>query len=216
MKFSTVAMLACMIASAQAFIPSSAPLKSSSLAKSSTALQMSVFEDATTQFGKDYPEFYEAGWGPTTKAERWNGRHAMFGWVAIIATGYAKGHGLIPDATMPLDLKDWGTLAILTGKDTLTNERAVIMIGHVHALMVSVCAALAPLSFQDKLLLEKGEEPEAPAGLFPTFETGLTKGAELWNGRVAMLGLVTTVAASLINGTPFLDTVNAGLGGLLF
>ena len=48
---------------------------------------------------------YNRGWGPTTKAERWNGRHAMFGWIALLATGYAKGHGLIPNGDVPLDLK---------------------------------------------------------------------------------------------------------------
>lgn len=48
---------------------------------------------------------YNRGWGPTTKAERWNGRHAMFGWIALLVTGYAKGHGLIPNPDTALDLK---------------------------------------------------------------------------------------------------------------
>jgi hypothetical protein len=25
-----------------------------------------------------------------------SGRHAMFGWIALLVTGYCKGHGLIP------------------------------------------------------------------------------------------------------------------------
>jgi len=176
---------------------------------------MSVFDDATTDFGKQFPEFYQLGWGPTTKAERWNGRHAMFGWVAIVATGYAQAHGLIPDFDKPLDLKEWGTLAIIAGKTTITNGRAVILIGHIHALMMSVCATIAPLSFQDKLFLEEGEADEPAAGLIPAMDTGLTKSAELWNGRVAMLGLIVLVACSVGSGTPVLNVVDAGLGGLL-
>ena len=31
-----------------------------------------------------YPGFAAKGWGPSAKAERWNGRHAMFGWAFII------------------------------------------------------------------------------------------------------------------------------------
>jgi hypothetical protein len=64
----------------------------------------------------------QAGWGVTTKAERWNGRHAMFGWFAIILTGYAKSHGLIPNPEVALDLKQWGTLSILAGPQTISNE----------------------------------------------------------------------------------------------
>jgi len=54
---------------------------------------MSVFDDAVSEFKKDYPAAYNKGWGPTTKAERWNGRHAMFGWVALLMTG-KKNHYL--------------------------------------------------------------------------------------------------------------------------
>lgn len=56
------------------------------------------------------------------QAERWNGRHAMFGWVLIVATGYAKAHGLIPDPEVALNLKEWGTLSILAGPQTISNE----------------------------------------------------------------------------------------------
>ena len=34
----------------------------------------------------DYPFLAKYGFGLTVKCERWNGRHAMFGWAFIIAT----------------------------------------------------------------------------------------------------------------------------------
>ena len=77
---------------------------------------------------KEYPSIYASGWGPTTKAERWNGRHAMFGWIALLFTGYAKTHGLIPNPDTLLDTKEWGTLAYLYG-GSITNERAIIIVG---------------------------------------------------------------------------------------
>lgn len=80
----------------------------------------------------------------------------------------------------------------------------------------SICAAVAPLSFQDKLYLQKGEEHEPAAGLIPSAQPGLTKSAELINGRLAMLGLVALLTVSIVNQTPILDTINQGLGGLLF
>ena len=97
-----------------------------------------------TQFQEEYPEFAKYGWGPSVHAEKWNGRHAMFGWVFICATAYAKGHGLIPDPEATLNLKQWGTLATISGKNTITNERAIILIANVHFLFLSVCAALCP------------------------------------------------------------------------
>jgi hypothetical protein len=36
---------------------------------------------------QNYPVAYNKGFGPTTKAERWNGRHAMAGWIVLLATG---------------------------------------------------------------------------------------------------------------------------------
>jgi len=176
---------------------------------------MSVFDNAVKEWADEYPIAYEFGWGPTTKAERWNGRHAMFGWVALIATGYAKGHGLIPNPDTLLDLKEWGTLA-LTMQGSITNERAIILVGHLHCLFVSVCAAVAPLASQDKLYLQKGEKDEPAAGLIPKFVFGLTPSAELINGRLAMLGLIVLVSLSIGNQTPVLDVINSGLGGLLF
>ena len=210
------ALLLAAVPSALAF---TAPLRASPMrAASRSTMKMatgSVFENAVNDFKESFPAFYAKGWGPTTKAERWNGRHAMFGWFAMVFTGYAQAHNLIPDFDTPLDLKEWGTLATLYGTQTITNGRAIILIAHVHALMMSVCAAIAPLSYQDKLFLEDGEADEPAAGLVPAMDTGLTKSAELWNGRVAMLGLVALVVTSVWSETPVLDVINVWLGGLL-
>jgi hypothetical protein len=207
--FRTLAFL-LVVASASAFAPSRLATRASK-----NVAKMSIFDDATKQFAKEYPYAYNAGWGPTTKAERWNGRHAMFGWIALLATGYAKGHGLIPDADQLLDLKDWGTLAYIYG-GSITNERAIVIVGHLHLLLFSVCAAVAPLSFQDKIYLAPGETPEPAAGLIPAAKPGLTASAELLNGRLAMLGLTVLVLQSMVYQTPVLDVINSGLGGLLF
>jgi hypothetical protein len=199
--------LSCLVASASAFAPSRMIARKS-------AMQMSVFDKAVEDWKKQYPAVYDLGWGPTTKAERWNGRHAMFGWVALIATGYAKSHNLIPNAESLLDLKEWGTLAYIYG-GSITNERSVILVGHLHLLFFSLCAAIAPLSFQDKIYLEEGEAQEPAAGLIPKIVPGLTKEAELLNGRLAMLGLIVLVTISTVYQTPVLDVINQGLGGLL-
>ena len=98
---------------------------------------------------------------------------------------------------------------------TITNERACILIATVHFLMVSLCAAWCPLPFQDTLLLAQGEPDAAPTGLLPAFDTGLTPAAEMWNGRLAMLGLVVVSAYSLIYQVPFLTAVDTMLGGTL-
>lgn len=88
--------------------------------------------------------------------------------------------------------------------------------GHLHLLLFSICAAVAPLSFQDKLYLEKGEEHEAAAGLFPKYRHGLTAEAEMFNGRLAMLGLTVLLVQTTVTQQPILDTINKGLGGYLF
>jgi Chlorophyll A-B binding protein len=207
--FARLFVLAMVLAVAVAFAPSRMAVR-----PQAAAVKMSVFDKAVEDWSKSYPVPFSVGWGPTTKAERWNGRHAMFGWVALIATGYAKSHGLIPSADALLDTKDWGTLAYIYG-GSITNERAVIIVGHLHLLLFSVCAAVAPLSYQDKLYLEKGESDEPAAGLIPKIAPGLTKEAELLNGRLAMLGLVVLLITSSVNQTPILDTINTGLGGLL-
>ncbi|KAJ1431252.1 hypothetical protein B484DRAFT_448478 [Ochromonadaceae sp. CCMP2298] len=211
-KFIIALVVSCMLLQAAAF----SPMRSSTAVRTakSSAVSMSVFDVAVKKWSEEYPAPFSVGWGPTTKAERWNGRHAMFGWVALIATGYAKSHGLIPNPESVLDMKDWGTLAYTYG-GSITNERAVILVGHLHLLLFSVCAAIAPLSFQDKLYLQAGEEPEPAAGLIPKIVPGLTMEAELLNGRLAMLGLTVTVLVSVVNQTPILDVINTGLGGML-
>lgn len=207
--FVAALLISCLLAQSAAFMPS---MRAARIAK--PAMSMSVFDKAVKEWSETYPAAYSVGWGPTTKAERWNGRHAMFGWIALIATGYAKSHGLIPNAESLLDMKDWGTLAYIYG-GSITNERAVIIVGHLHLLLFSICAAVAPLSFQDKLYLEEGETDEPAAGLIPKIVPGLTKEAELLNGRLAMLGLVVLMGQSLITQTPILDVINKGLGGML-
>ena len=71
----------------------------------------SVFERAMADFNGRYPAVAALGLGPSAKAERWNGRHAMFGWIALLATGYAQAHGLLPEGGM--DAKEWGTVSFL-------------------------------------------------------------------------------------------------------
>jgi len=208
------ALVAALLVMASAFGPASRV----SVRARPTELKMipkDLFTNAVKEWKEMYPMAYNAGWGPTTKAERWNGRHAMFGWIALLATGYAKSHGLIPNADTVLDMKDWGTLAYIYG-GSITNERAVVIVGHLHLLLFSVCAAVAPLSFQDKLYLEKGEEHEPAAGLFVPIVPGLTKQAEMLNGRLAMLGLVVLMVTSTVTQTSILDTINVGMGGKLF
>ena len=188
--------------------------RTTSGASSLEMVNKNTFTSAVNDWAKEYPYAYNVGWGPTTKAERWNGRHAMFGWFALIMTGYAKAHNLIPDGDVALSIKDWGTLAYIYG-GSITNERAIIIVGHLHLLLFSVCAAVAPLSFQDKLYLEDGEEHEPAAGLFVKAAPGLTAGAEMWNGRLAMLGLTALTSQAAITQTPILDVINQWLGGQL-
>jgi len=206
--FARVFAFALIAVAVSAFAPTRLSLKQKSVVK------MSVFDNAVKEWAETYPAAYKRGWGPTAKAERWNGRHAMFGWVALITTGYAKAHGLIPNADSLLDLKDWGNLAYLYG-GSISNERAVIIVAHLHLLLFSIAAAVAPLSFQDKLYLEDGEVDEPAAGLIPAMVPGLTKEAELINGRLAMLGLVSLVTVSATQQIPILDVINTWLGGLL-
>ena len=153
-------------------------------------MAMNPMDQMVTEFAKSSPQFASRGFGVTTNAERWNGRHAMFGIVAMVFTAYLQGHGLIPDADKVLDIKQWGGLAQVGFGQTITNERAIVMIAHVHVLMVSIFAAVAPFQFQDTLAKQQGYTPEAPAGLILPFKTGLTPEAELINGRLAMLGVI--------------------------
>jgi len=215
MKFTALA-LALFLGGASAFAPATRALPATRTSVQQNVLPPAVFEEAMTTFKKDYPGFAAKGWGPSAKAERWNGRHAMFGWFFIISTAYAQAHGLIPDASKALDPNVWGGLSRISGGVTISNERAIILIANIHAFMVGLCATFAPLGYMDTLLIEDGDVDEKPAGAFPAFNTGINADAEMWNGRMAMMGIVTATSYSLMTGTPFMDTVNLWLGGLLF
>jgi len=219
----TIAALVLAANSASAFAPSSSVV--SRVSRPSTSVASSVFDDAVKDWSAEYPDFAEWGWGPSVQAEIWNGRHAMFGWVVMCACAYAKGHGLIPDADAPLNLKEWGTLSTISGKDTITNERAIILIANVHAFFVGVSATVAPLPMSDTLLLDPNhpmyewqvERNSKLGGVFPDLKRmGVTPHAELINGRMAMMGIITCVAYSGIQGQSMIDTINEWVGGAYF
>jgi hypothetical protein len=165
----------------------------------------------------DYPFLAKYGFGLTVKCERWNGRHAMFGWAFIIATALCKKYGVFPDAATPLAYKDWGALTQMGFGQYISNERAIIMIANVHALGVSAMAAFGPQILGDTLTLVDGEEDEEPYGMIIPIRGnyGLTPAAEMANGRLAMLGLVVLVFSSFASGKDIIQIVDAGLGGLL-
>jgi len=220
----TLAVLALGASSVSAFAPTPAASRVG-VSRIDTRVASSVFDDAVKDWSEDYPQFAKWGWGPSVQAEVWNGRHAMFGWVVICACAYAKGHNLFPDADTTLNLKQWGTLATISGKETITNERAIILIANVHAFFVGVAATIAPLPFSDTLLLDPNhpmyewqmERNSKPAGVLPDFKKmGVTPEAELMNGRMAMMGLITLIAYSGIQGQSMIDTVNQWLGGLYY
>ena len=183
-----------------------------------------VYEDAVADWEKQFPQFAKYGWGPSVQAEKWNGRHAMFGWFFICATAYCKGHGLIPDPDMALDLKEWGTLATISGKNTITNERAIILIANAHFFALSLLATICPLPFGDSLLLDPNhpeydrmvERNNSPFGYLPAMKFGLTEEAEIINGRLAMVGLIALVTATAIFDKPMLDIVNDWVGGAYY
>ena len=110
--------------------------------------QANPMSSAVAEFAEKAPELASRGLGVTTNAERWNGRHAMFGMFLMTFTAYLKGHGLIPDADKVLDVNQWGPLAYAGMGQVITNERAIILVAHIHVLFVSIVCAFAPLSFQ--------------------------------------------------------------------
>merc|ERR1712187_496575 len=113
---------------------------------------------------------------------------------------------------------DWGGLAQIGFGQYISNERAIIMIAHIHALAVSACAAWGPQILGDSLTLLDGEADEEPYGLFPPYmgQGGLTPAAEMWNGRIAMLGLIALITTSYAAGKDILDVIDLGLGGYLY
>jgi len=183
-----------------------------------------VYDDAVADWEMQFPQFSKWGWGPSVQAEKWNGRHAMFGWFFICACAYAKGHGLIPDPDTTLSLKEWGTLAIISGKETITNERAIVLIANVHFFAVSLMATICPLPFGDSLLLDPNdpnydamaERNKNGFGYLPALKFGLTEEAEIINGRLAMVGIAALLIATVIEGKPMLDIVNEWVGGAYF
>jgi Chlorophyll A-B binding protein len=184
----------------------------------------SVYDDAIADWESQFPAFAKWGWGPSVQAEKWNGRHAMFGWVFICATAYCKGHGLIPNADVPLDFAEWGTLATISGKSMITNERALILIANAHFFGVSLMATICPLPFSDPLLLD----PNSPSidralaqnkegyGYMPALKFGLTEEAEIVNGRLAMVGIIALLMNTAISGKDMIDIVNEWVGGAYF
>lgn len=178
-----------------------------------SALQISapeIYEDALADWEKQFPAFSKWGWGPSVQAEKWNGRHAMFGWFFICATAYCKGHGLIPNADMALDFKEWGTLATISGKNTITNERAIILMANAHFFGVSLMATMCPLPFSDPLFIDPNNpnydtvvaRNKEGYGYLPPMKTGLTEEAEIVNGRLAMVGLTSLLMYTAISGKP--------------
>lgn len=189
-----------------------------SIDSSPLAASGDVFEEGTEQFKEDFPVFASWGWGPSVQAEKWNGRHAMFGWVMICLTSYAHGHNLIPNPAMQLDVKQWGSLALVSAPTTITNERAVILFANVHFFVVSLFATISPLPFWDRLLIDPEEdEPVVEQyGAFPEYRWGITPEAEMINGRLAMFGLIAVILQSFITGKPIIDVINLWLGNAYY
>jgi len=121
------------------------------------------------------------------------------------------------DAAVQLKYEEWGALVQMGFGQNIPNERAIIMIAHIHALGVSMAAAFGPQVLGDSLTLLEGEVDEEPYGLFPPLkgQTGLTPAAEMYNGRMAMMGLIAVITASTASGKDILEVVDIGLGGLL-
>eukprot|EP00540_Astrosyne_radiata_P012077 CAMPEP_0116830422 /NCGR_PEP_ID=MMETSP0418-20121206/4754_1 /TAXON_ID=1158023 /ORGANISM="Astrosyne radiata, Strain 13vi08-1A" /LENGTH=221 /DNA_ID=CAMNT_0004459523 /DNA_START=423 /DNA_END=1089 /DNA_ORIENTATION=+ len=169
------------------------------------------------------------GWGPSVQAEKWNGRHAMFGWVFLCASAYAHGHHLIPNADTLLDIKQLGMVALQKdvqgqGMVAWSQERAVIFMANIHFLCVSLCATIAPLPWADPLLIDETHSSydrlmareQEPFGYLPEIKTGLTEEAEIINGRLAMLGIFVLAMATAIENKNMLDIINDWVGGLYY
>jgi hypothetical protein len=139
-------------------------------------------------------------------------------------SAYAKGHGLIPDPDMLLDIKQWGTLATISGAGTISNERAIVLIANAHFFAISLLATICPLPFGDPLLMDENhpsydrcvERNNNPFGYLPAMKMGLTEEAEIINGRLAMVGLISLVTATAVFDKPMLDIVNDWVGGAYY
>lgn len=68
--------------------------------------------------------------------------------VACLLPKTTCGESHLPTPLQILDINQWGPLASAGMGQGITNERAIIMIAHVHVLVVSVIAAFAPFAFQ--------------------------------------------------------------------
>lgn len=55
-----------------------------------------------------------------------------------------------------------------------------------------------------------------PYGLMPAMKPGLTEEAEMMNGRMAMMGLITVTATAFIENKPILDVVNEWVGNAYY
>jgi hypothetical protein len=175
-----------------------------------------IMDDAQADWEKQFPQFAQYGWGPSVQAEKWNGRHAMFGWFFICASAYFKGQGVFPEGD--LDLAQWGTLATISGKATISTERAIILAANAHFFSVSLLSTFCPPEYGDfNLFTEPDAERVKGYGYMPNMkQIGLTEEAEIINGRLAMLGLTTLLVATAIEQKPILDVVNEWVGGAYF
>lgn len=217
----TLVTLLFSLGAASAFAPSKSVQTSTAL---NLNLKPEAYDQAVADWEEQFPPLAKWGWGPTVQAEKWNGRHAMFGWFFICATAYCKGHGLIPDADTVLSLKEWGTLATISGKETISAERAIILMANVHFFGVSLMATICPTPFADPLLLDPNhpnyeyakERNANPFGFLPAMKMGLTEEAEIINGRLAMVGIIALVTATAIFDKPMLDIVNDWVGGAYY
>merc|ERR1719203_2538148 len=170
----------------------------------------------------------------TQSSLKWDGDHLSkqkSGTVVMLClAGLLSAHLHMPKVMVSsliliwlLTLRNGELLPPSLEKNTITNERAIILIADVHCFFVGLCATIAPLPFGDPLLLDpnagdKYERAAAkePYGVIPAFKAGITDEAEMYNGRLAMLGLVCLGFTSLLNGVPMIDVVNEWVGGAYY
>jgi hypothetical protein len=74
---SKVLVFCALAAVASAFAPArgvARQVSSSSISMVQSKRQGSIFDKAVKDWAAEYPAIYNVGWGPTVKAERWNGK----------------------------------------------------------------------------------------------------------------------------------------------